>query len=162
MSIDYYSFKQLRNSIDNSPDMNVDGSVTNVSFEHAPTSGVSIVKSIIVFLLHAGPMTHNSFAALSGTLTNGIEVKTTIAEETRTLMTAKSNVCLSMIFSDNVLSGSSSNGFLDSNDYFQGVITLPEPLVLNYEDGDKIECVIKDDLSSIGVFRMRLKTVVPW
>ncbi len=147
-----YSIEPLKNS--GSEDMNVDGSVSNVTFKYTvPSNETWYLESIKLFLLDSGTMSYSNFGSIA-TLTNGLKIQINKNTNDYTIRDVTCNMHILEAFPHNVITGSNTGAFLESNDYFCGSMQFKEDIRLT--DGDKVKIVVKDDLTAIDVLRSQI------
>ena len=143
-----------------SNEMNVDGSVTPVNFDLAPTAGLTyFVHGITLFLQDTGTMDYLDFGALPGPLANGVQVSSVVKGASYTVGNIQSNIDLSMYFKAdaNFGSGASDLGFFNDLDFFLGKMEFINPLILQQSTGDHLRITIRDDLTGLGYLRALVK-----
>ena len=74
-AVEFFLYKLLRNPLDNSPDMNVDGSSTPVQFQYIVPAGKDVELHRFMFDLVDNAIKYGQFAGLATALTNGVMVE---------------------------------------------------------------------------------------
>ena len=139
-----------------SNDMTVDGSTTPVDFDYAPT-GSKIVRIEYISLLvqDNGNSSLDSFGAIAGGLTTGIEVSYQSDGVLYPLMTCQDNAELLLHFIDGAGAGS-GGGFASQSDFFYGAARFKAPIRLVATEGDYLRIKVNDDLTGLN----RMNTIV--
>ena len=150
------SYKLEYFDLNDSYDMNVDGSSEDKIFTYAPCENQSCyLEEIRFMILDSGTMNYNHFGSLGAALANGIEIYIHKAGMDIPLTTIKTNAELIMTFSANTNVGNTSTGFLNDNDYFIGTLKLPHHIRLVDGFGDSVKIKIQDDLTNIDYLRVQ-------
>jgi hypothetical protein len=152
------TIQQLLNS--GSKSMSVNGSVSSKTFSYTASADTETVTAIVCLLKDEGATNFSNFGALSS-LGNGVLIQVVQSGVTRTIATIKDNGDLCTAFSKNqfgngailsILSIATPEGFGDTNNCFVGELVPYAPILLR--DGDIIQAVIQDNLTSVDVFQM--------
>lgn len=155
------SIQNLLNS--SSKAMNVNGSVTPVSFSYSPESGVSAITGMTILFKDDGSTSFDKFGAIMA-LTNGITINTNISSAISTITTIKDNADLCTRFHFNqfgnsavlsLLSIVTPEGFGNSNNVFIGYMDFLDPIILF--NTDSIYVTIQDNLTNIDFIQMACK-----
>lgn len=154
----------IRNFLNSSSkDMNVNGSVTPVSFSYSPESGVSAITGMTILFKDDGSTSFDKFGAITA-LTNGITINTNISSTISTITTIKDNadLCTRFHFNQfgnsavlNLLSIVTPEGFGNSNNVFIGYMDFLDPIILF--NTDSIYVTIQDNLTNIDFIQMACK-----
>lgn len=145
----FYQNKQLVDGA-SSPDMNVDGSSTPVSFTAVPsTSKIFYVSRLIIYMEDAS-MNHSKFAGISGGITNGIDIKATEDGVERTLQgSITRNGGFYNIAHDIDIASASTDVFTMRWSFHRSGTWIR----LKDSTSDNIKIVVNDDLTSVDVFK---------
>lgn len=144
----------LKNPLNaDSPDMNVDGSGTPVDFVYEVPLGktLKLERSFLAMKDGVSDFTSTNFGAISGSLTNGVDIIITHLGAEYLLATWKTNFDISLTmydFFNPYKDGAYAGRWTFSKD-------VGNPFTL--EQGDKIIIRIKDDLTALDLFQMSIK-----
>lgn len=143
----------LKNPLDNSPDMNVNGSITPVDFEYEVPAGkiLKLRRTFLALKDGVSDFTSTNFGAISGGLTNGVDVLITHLGVEYLLTTWKTNYDISLTMYD--FYSPYKDGAYAGRWSFEK--DTGEPFTL--EQGDKIIARIKDDLTGTDIFQQSIK-----
>lgn len=131
--------------------LNVNGAVTPVTFQAGPSgSDVWYVESLSILLFDATKQDITEFASLA-TLTNGVLWRQVLSSTSYDIMTSRTNYQLVLQFPQIGLD-SSAGKFLNVDGAFIASRIFYTPLVLNGATSDKIQAIIRDDLTGIDNF----------
>lgn len=155
--------------LNSSKSMSVDGSSIPQTFIYTAEQTVAVL-GISVILENNGTSTFKKFGSITA-LSNGINIRSTIASVDHNLITIKDNADLCTRFYYNqfgssavlsVLGVSTPQGFGNTNDAFIGYMDLmasPDYFILN--SGDSIQAIVQDNLTSVDLLEMAVKIGVP-
>lgn len=133
-----------------SNDMRVDGSTTAVDFTFAPTgSQIVRIEYLSLIVQDNGNSSLDTFGAISGGLTNGMQVTYQSAGVEYDLMNCQDNADLLLHFIDGAGSGS-GGGFAANSDFFYGAARFKAPIRLQATEGDFVRVRVRDDLTSLN------------
>jgi len=152
-----YKIEKLKDGSEEN--MNKDGSGSNLTYKFEIPAGEEwIFHRASVFLLDSGAMTHNVFGALGSSLNDGCRFVIKRNGDDFRIKNIQDNVDLMMAFSNNVVVGSTTTGFLNDDDYFKGDIEFPTgyPVRLIGDNGDLVKMSIRDNLTGLAAFRCQI------
>lgn len=130
--------------------MEVDGSVTTQNYVSAPPAGETwYVYRLGLWIEDSGTMDSTDFGAITGGLTNGLNVIQILHSVEYTFHNFKNNKMIAMHFTDSNHMVGESNGFLNSNKIFLGHHEFKNEIILDGDHGDSITARITDDLTSL-------------
>lgn len=137
-----------------SKEMNVDGTSPNKTYKYAVSDGeIWYIEKVTIFLLDPGTMANNVFGSLAAPLTNGVKFSINKFGTDFKVKDLCDNVDMFMAFSSGQITGTTTTGFLNEEDYFSGSIQFKEDIRLIGEKDDVIKMVIRDDLTQIQRLR---------
>lgn len=136
--------------------MNVNGSVTPVSFSYAPASGTTFyVEDMSYFIADNAAFTTNGFGAL-GALTNGLIIEFQSKGVLYTLTNTKDNGDLSTTFSDSSF-GQINAGLLSTDAYLTGTKKFQQRIALDGNFGDFFRARVRDNLTGLTTLNIKVK-----
>lgn len=128
--------------------MSVDGSSTPVTFTLGPGAGeIFYIKFLSFVIYDSSAMGYLDFGALAG-LTNGIDFKQKLNSVTTTIFNFKNNSEIVSGFSEFPFVGV-QGGIINDKNFFNGNFDFDPPLTLTGDDGDELQMVVNDDLTSV-------------
>ncbi len=145
-----------------SADMNVNGSITPVSFRYTPDPGsIEILQYVTLLVIDPGTFGATQFGSLAG-LTNGIILNVNTdgvgpLENT----TIKNNTDFLQCFTGSVGTPGvgSMDGPFDTADWLAGTYSYEaNPLVLDGDKGDFIEIIVRDNLLLLQSMRASMRS----
>lgn len=140
-----------------SASMNVNGSSVNVNFDFSPASGeIWFIEAIQLFIQDNGTTLATSFGAISGGLTNGVQILVKTKSTEYEISNLKNNIDINMVFK-NEPQIPGTFGLFESSDIFVGELAFRVPIVLKGDLGDQIRIKIRDNLTGLDHFRARAK-----
>lgn len=129
-------------------DMDVDGSVTPVNFDFAPSAGEVFYLENITFGLDdtgtATPIKYGNETALA----NGVEIIFHLDGSDYSVLTLKNNGDISLAFNNGVAQFEGGK-FMNFTKGFIAKMDFATDITLNGDDGDYVRFVIQDDLSGL-------------
>lgn len=135
-----------------SEDMNVDGSVTPLNFDFAPSLGETFfVKSLTFLILDTGTTDPGDFGAITGALTNGLQflIRSSGTEYEITNLKTNADIEVSLIQGIGSLPGNPA-GWMNNLDWRSGKIEFNIPIRLDGDTSDYVRFKVRDDLTGIG------------
>lgn len=140
-----------------STSMVVNGSSTSQDFEIGPPAGqIWYVDAISIIITDSGSTDVVDFGAISGGLSNGVQLIQEINSTEYVIGNYTNNAALSGAFiQQQVLS--SDSGWFDSSDFFHGSKEFKPQIILNGDDGDKLIFRIRDDIRGLNNFKATVK-----
>ena len=142
----------------NSHDLNVDGSITPVVFSLAPTGLAENVEwditRMMASMIGSSAMDDGTFGSVPALL-RGIVIRE-VNGQTKNVFNAKTNGeikehVFDLSYSDKAPAGQFGMGFRRS---FNGQDKNGVVIRLSNVNGDKIQCIIQDDLTALNVFHL--------
>jgi len=132
--------------------MNVNGSSSNKTYKYQPPSGETWYCERLVMLIDdSGTNDPNDFGAISGGITNGLQLVLHRGGVDNIPATFNDNVDIALCFPSQGVSDSS--GFLHSADAYWGAYIFKVPIKLVGSDGDYIGLKIRDNLTKLAHLR---------
>ena len=136
--------------------MNVDGSVTPVVYEFAPSgTDIFFINGVSILILDPGKTEADKFGSITA-LTNGLQLKVKTNGGTETEITnIQDNTDLTLTFnSDITLSNGAGDNWLNDKDWFKGTYQLDPIVQIDANQGDTIKIIVRDDLTEVKILRV--------
>lgn len=122
------------------------------------TPGVNetwFIESISIVLMDSGTTNPSNFGAL-GALANGVQIQIKSNGVTTTLATLNNNMDLTLVFKNQPVIPPTS-GFFESSDGYIGELKFDTPILLQNSSADFVRLAIRDNLTGLDQFRVRVK-----
>lgn len=133
----------------------VNGSVTPVNFDFTPASGETwYLEGLQLVFSDSAAQTPAEFANLTA-LTNGVDVLVRTNGTEYTLTNLKNNSQVLQFFHDNKIIHLGSSNFFNV-DGFTGDIHFPIPMTLQNSTSDYVRVQIRDNLTGMDYFTIRV------
>jgi hypothetical protein len=128
-----------------SDDMNVNGSVTPVSFSFTPSSGeIWYVDKVSIFLSDNDLNENDKFGKITA-LTNGLQLQIQSKGISLEIANIKDNIDMNLIFEN--------NGVSSPSNVFAGIIRFNPQIILLASNSDFIRFRVRDNLTSVNFLR---------
>lgn len=137
--------------------MVVNASGTPQTFKYQPDPGeIWYVERLKMLINDSGANNIDDFGAITGGLTNGVQVLTSIGGTEYEETNLKDNADIVLVFDG--IGQPTSSGFLDSADAFYGTLVFGTPIKLVGDDNDFIAFRIRDNLTGLEHFLANART----
>lgn len=143
-----------------SPDMNVDGSSTPVTFSAGPTTTSEqwFVTRISVILDDSGNLGRGDFGAIASGLTNGVLARFTVNSTNYDIALFKKNQDL--IIGADVIERGANNQFINDANFVVANTILRNNILLDEATSDQFKIIIQDNLTGLDLFQVAIGYVI--
>ena len=161
-SPEFFLYKQLRNPLNGSSEMTVDGSGTAVAFEYTVPTGKDVELHRFLFDLVDGAIKYGQFAGLATELTNGVKIEIIDADGTTVLVdftdghNVKSNSHWSHVAGiDSIIQPAAGDDGLPIR--FSIFKANTDGFGMYLSEGRRVRVTVQDDLTTVSHFECTIQ-----
>lgn len=133
----------------------VNGASVNKEYTFAPSSDeVWFLERLVILILDPGTADATNFGAIGG-LTNGCKIEVKSNGATSEYINLKNNMDISTGFPD-YNGGVSQTGLLSYDEAYVGYVDFKNPISLKGGMGDYVKLTVRDNLSNVLYFKIKV------